>query len=153
MKLIKLTQSLFAQVDDEDFDKINDLKWYAVKAPRTYYVRSKSQGQKSLVLHRFIMNPPDNMLVDHIDGNGLNNQKENLRIVNHTSNMRNRKSHQNSSSQFLGVSYVKPWKAQIRANGKDIYLGRYTTEEEAAKAYDEAARTHYGEFANLNFKN
>lgn len=111
-------------------------------------------------MHRFIFEKynliTDNeMLVDHKDQNGLNNQKSNLRLCSKKENNSNTKSRENSSSKYLGVSYHKitfKWQASININNKQKYIGLFKTQEEAARAYDDLAKIHHGQFANLNFK-
>ncbi len=167
VKQIQLTQGKFALVDDKDFEMLSQYKWYAHKSGKTYYAeRNKDKGVGKM--HRLIMNCPEGMVVDHIDHNGLNNQKVNLRICSHAENNRNSKSRKNSKSQYLGVSlnikrrttpykdgtprdYTRhTWIAQIETNGKNYNLGRYKTEEEAALAYNAKAAELFGKFANLN---
>lgn len=106
-------------------------------------------------LHRWIMQPPDDMVVDHINGDPLDNRRSNLRICTHAQNLANGRSHRDSTSKYRGVSY-RPregtWRAQISVgNQRSKFLGQYRTEEEAALAYDAAARDRYGEYARLNF--
>lgn len=114
--------------------------------------------QKTIPAHRVVFFIHHGYLpeeIDHIDNNTLNNRIENLRGCTHQQNMRNRLPHQGGSSQYLGVTWDrrnKKWKAQIGDNGVVKHLGRFFDEEEAARAYDEAAKIHHGEFANLNFK-
>jgi hypothetical protein len=165
MKLIPLTQGLFTQVDDEDYDDLSQYKWHVVKAPYTYYVvraitspdKNSKNRQIKLRMHRVIMNPSNEMEVDHRDGNGLNNQKSNLRVCTPSQNMANRRSA--GRSRYLGVSIVylfggkyKAIRASIRIGSVVLRLGQYPTEELAAEAYDIAAWVYHGEFANLNFK-
>jgi len=102
-------------------------------------------------MHRLITKPPKNMQVDHIDGNCLNNQKNNLRICTHSENMKNRKA--NSNKRFKGVEKVPSgkWRAQITVNGKKIYIGTYETELEAAQAYDKEAVKFHKEYSKTNF--
>ena len=163
MKTIPLTQGKFALVDDEDYDYINQWKWYLDKGTRKkeypYASRNKikSEGGKRGVvkMHRVIMNTPADMVVDHIDHNGLNNQKYNMRNCYPDQNAKNSTGYGESS--YLGVSFDhrkkrKKVRAQICVEGKSIGLGYYLTEEDAARAYDRGARHYFGEFANLNFK-
>lgn len=172
MKLIKLTQGQFAQVDDEDYDYLNQFKWCTQKNRNTYYaVRAIHMNGKKckVIMHRVILELKDSkILVDHIDRNGLNNQRNNLRSCNNSQNQMNKRS--KGISKYLGVSLqnykstskntpeliYNKWHAAISPNKKRISLGLYpfTPEGEilAAKAYDQAAKEHYGEFANLNFK-
>ena len=138
MKEIKLTQGKVALVDDEDYEDLNKYKWYANKDKNTFYaMRNEIINGKSrtVMMHRKIMNNNYNLLTDHIDGNGLNNCKSNLRIVTNRQNSQNR--HINKSSKYVGVYWDKiamNWKAQIRTN-KKIYLGTFKNEEDAHNAY------------------
>jgi hypothetical protein len=153
MKKIKLTQGLSAQVDDSDYPWLNVWKWCAVKGKYTYYaVRSKpGERHKLLWMHRLIMNTPDDQEVDHQDHNGLNCQRHNMRNATHSENKKNVTPF--GRSKYLGVSYHgKRIQASININGKPTHLGYFKTEEAAARRYDEMAKLHHGEFANLNFK-
>ena len=154
MKEIKLTQGQVALVDDEDYDFLNQWKWYAHKGRKDglFYAGKRNNGDiKQIWMHRLIMNTSRGLTVDHIDHNGLNNQKCNLRNCSMSQNKMNVTPI--GLSKFLGVhprndKYV----AQIKVNGKKIYIGTFKTEEDAAHAYDNAAKKYFGEFANLNFK-
>jgi hypothetical protein len=154
MKEIKLTQGKVALVDDEDFEYLNQWKWTAKQCGIFYYaVRRKKTDGKSIqyYMHRVILNTPTCLQVDHIDHDGLNNQKHNLRNCTCSQNRMNRIPR--SKSGYLGVYYVKHYiVAQFPINGKMTHLGMFDTEELAAKKYDEYALKYYGEFANLNFK-
>lgn len=156
MREIKLTQGKVAMVDDEDFERINQFKWHAHKptASRTYYaVRNGLPKGKRIFLHREIMQTDKDLTVDHIDHDGLNNQKSNLRNCTHQQNTSNKSAHKNSTSKYVGVSFDKArnkWAAGIKINYKRIALGRYITEEGAAEAYNIAAKKLHGEFANIN---
>ena len=158
MKEIKLTQGKFALVDDEDFDFLNQWKWCAHynQGSRTFYVQRSERKEHVRVcyhMHRVIMKTPDNLFVDHSDGNGLNNQKSNLRNCDKFGNTKNKRKHKVGSSKFKGVSWDSwhnKWKCRVTNNKKVIQLGRYDSELEAAKVYNEAALKYHGEFANLN---
>ena len=139
MKAIKLTRGMEALVDDEDFEKLNEHKWYANKNYKNYYAfRGCTEGGKlhSVLMHRVVMNNPENMYIDHIDGNGLNNCKSNLRVVDNRLNQHNRK--QIKTSIYTGVyrhkEYQK-WVAQIRINKKMKGLGSFEYEIDAHNAY------------------
>lgn len=154
MKTIPLTQGLFALVDDEDFEYLNQWKWYAARQWNTYYAfrQDYSSGKpKTIRMHREVMGE-DPRNIDHRDGDGLNNQKCNLRYCTHSQNHQNRKHHRNTSSIYKGVSLTyNKWRAQIMNQGKVAYIGLFYTEEEAALAYDTKAKELFGEFARPNF--
>jgi hypothetical protein len=154
MKLIPLSQGQFAQVDDEDFEYLNQFKWYASKRGSTYYaIRTLNNTKASM--HRVIMNASNpKILIDHKDHSGLNNQKTNLRESTTAQNSKNRIG--SGNSKYLGVHLEKDsnkFVAQIRAEGKYKKIGRFILESDAAKAYNEAAIKYHGEFANLNIIN
>lgn len=149
MKEIKLSQGKITLVDDEDFDRVNQFKWYAEKKPNSFYARRKDKERKSVYMHRFILNTKNE--VDHKNHDGLDNRKTNLRKCSKSENQRNKSPKKNGSSKYLGVHFVKnrnKWRAGIGFPNK--FLGEYKTEEEAAIAYNNAARKLHGEFANLN---
>lgn len=161
MKTISITKGKTVFVDDEDYEELIKRRWFANKGKNGnfYAARRMSIGKsksKIVLMHRVILGVTDNNIkIDHIDHNGLNNQKSNLRICTNAENSKNKTSKIGSSSKYLGVSYDKEkqkWFACIQLNGKTKYLGRFNEEEMAAKAYDEAAKENHGEFANLNFK-
>lgn len=161
MKKIKLTQGRFALVDDEDFEWLNQWKWsfsghkgrkhgYAV---RRIYPNGRYQKGIVMLMHRFIMDPPANMEVDHVDRNTTNCQRHNLRICSRFENMRNTSKRENRSG-FRGVYWYqspKSWGARIVMNKKHIFLGLFENKEDAARSYDEAAKKYHKEFARLNF--
>lgn len=165
MKKIYLTQGQFTLVDDEDFDRINKFRWCAHKGRTGKYYAEGGVGLTKRYMHKMIMNTPDGMVTDHIDGNGLNNQKSNLRVCTRSQNSMNKKGH-GKTSIYKGVhfnTYARKnrtgqvilnygyWKGSIVCDRKHIHLGTFKTEIEAAKAYDEAAKKYHGEFAVLNF--
>ena len=153
MKKIPLTQGKFAVVNDKDFTELSKFRWVAQKARRTWYAWRRAEGLKCIKMHRQIMNPPDDMEIDHKDGDGLNNTRTNLRICTRTQNSMNRPPFSNNTSGFKGVMWnkrAKKWKAQIHISGRSTFLGYYSCIIEAAKAYNKAAFESYGEFAYLN---
>lgn len=117
-------------------------------------VRVKGKLQyKHVLIHRYILNPPANMVIDHINGNKLDNRKCNLRVVTTHQNNMNRSKGVKGSSQYKGVSYIasrKRWMAGIQVNNKSINLGFYKSEVNAAQAYNFAAEKYFGEFAKYN---
>lgn len=150
MKEIKLTQGQVTQVDDDDFVRFGTYKWHAVKGKgkRLFYATSLSFG----MLHRAIMGVTDRMLVvDHRDGNSLNNQKANLRICTVKQNNQNARKH-TGKSKYKGVTvaHSNKWRAQIRHEGRCLILGYFTNEVDAAIAYNTAAKEIHKEFAYLN---
>lgn len=158
MKEIKLTQGKVALVDDADYEWLSQWKWYAMKQHNTFYaVRNVWVGKnkaRGIRMHRLILGLTDfSIKSDHKDHNGLNNQRYNLRAATNSQNAFNNRSHQDSTSPFLGVSFFKRdgnWQAQISTDGKQKHIGFYKSEVEAAKAYNEAAIQYHGVFANLN---
>ena len=104
-------------------------------------------------MHRQIVSGPEDMHIDHRDGNGLMNTEDNLRAATRAQNLSNQRIRGVGSSEFRGVHWHKKrkkWQASIRVNNKPIYLGIFTSELEAVRAYNIAALKHYGEFARLN---
>lgn len=151
MKEIQLTQGKIALVDDEDFDLINSFHWrYAIINGKTYAQQIKCPSPQQL-MHRLILGAIPGQFVDHINGNGLDNRRSNLRFCTHMENMRNRKKSKNGTSQYKGV-YLEhgKWRARIMAGFRKS-LGLFTNEKEAAMAYDIAAKSLHGHFARLNF--
>lgn len=157
MKQIPLTQGKFAIVDDKDYSRVIQYKWFAHCRHNYWYAyRSIKKGNKRtmIAMHRFILDTPKGMEVDHKDFNGLNNRRNNIRNCTRAQNQQHRRKKKNKTSKYMGVSWNKRekcWYAQVRRNGKTEVLARTTNEVEAAKAYDKRARELYGEFANTNF--
>lgn len=138
MKLIALTQGQFAIVDDEDYDELSKFKWFANKDRNTFYAARVSydgKTKKNIRMHRLIMGFPQ-LQIDHRNGNGLDNRKFNLRIVDTRQNGQNR--HDTTSSRFPGVYWRESkgrWIATITHKGKRIYLGSFREEVDAFKCY------------------
>jgi len=147
---IPLTGDLYALVDRGDIEELSQYRWRTIgKIPHVYAVR-KDKG-RMIYMHRQIMKAPRNRLVDHKDGDSLNNQRENLRLATRRQNTANRRSRR-GSSQFVGVSrHGDKWMAYIDYRGKHYHLGLFDDEVEAAKARDRKAWELHGEFAYLNF--
>lgn len=156
MKTIPLTQGQVALVDDEDYEALSKFKWYANiqrkgRGEQRYAVRNahKPEGRGQVYMHRQIL--PGVTQIDHRYGNGLNNQRENLRPSTPSQNIANqKKTYRNRTSKYKGVhlhTQLKKWSVQV--NHK--HVGLFVDEEDAARAYDRAALKVYGEFARLNF--
>lgn len=158
MKHIPLTKDKVAVVDDCDFAYLSQFSWQAHKGRHTYYAcRQARRGtgkQATEQMHRVITAAPHNMDVDHWDGDGLNNQRYNLRLCSNLQNSCNKRKVAAASSVFKGVTWNKrlnKWVSQAQLAGAKMHLGVFETEKEAARAYDRAAVQHFGEFARLNF--
>jgi hypothetical protein len=156
-KEIKLTtRDMVALVDDDMYDYLMQWKWTVHNGRNTLYAvrKGKRPLQKKVWMHREITNAPAGMQVDHINGDGLCNLRENLRVCTVAENLRNRRKPVNNTSGYKGARLHKEtnrYQACIEINGKAIHLGYYTDPVDAARAYDEAARKYFGEFAKLNF--
>lgn len=167
---IPLTQGKFALVDAEDVERVNAMgkwlaswshrskndKWYAQKTIYLPGLRDGKRIKKTVLMSRFLMDAPVGLEVDHKNHNTLDNQKENLRVCTHAENVSNRVVDKKTQSGFKGVYKIfnsNPirFKAMIVKNREQILLGHFNSKEEAAKAYDGAAKKLFGEFAVLNF--
>jgi hypothetical protein len=157
MKLIVLSRGLAAKVSDHRYEALNKWKWYALNAGRAFYAARdvKILGKKvTLLMHRIVAGAVEGEQVDHINLDTLDNQDENLRIADKSENMRNRNLQRNNKSGYKGVRRKKGshrWLSRLKMRGREIHLGYFDTAEEAARAYDEAAKVHHGRFARLNF--
>jgi hypothetical protein len=159
MKKIPLTQGKFALVDDEDYERLSQYKWYASKGWNTFYANRDiwNSGDKiSIPMHREILNLQyhDKKFVDHINQDGLDNRKKNLRIATKATNAHNSKLQRNNTSGYRGVVWHKQinrWMARIVINGITKNCGCYKTKEEAAVAFDNAVREFRDSKASLNF--
>jgi hypothetical protein len=153
VRKIPLTQGKFALVDNRDYYRLVKQKWNAAIANNTFYAAG-TQSRKSIKMHRFIMDAPAHLVVDHIDHNGLNNVRGNLRLCTFAQNARNIQPTKGTSSRYKGVCWKKKekkWVANVQPNNKRYFLGYFDNEIDAAKAYDKKAAEVFGEFACLNF--
>lgn len=160
-KFIKLNKDQYAIVDAEDSKELNKYNWF-LRLPtgsNTQYAQRNNWCKKSkkhltpLKMHRVIMNAQKDEIVDHINGNGLDNRKSNLRICTTRQNNRNQRPQIGRSSKYKGVYWKKDrskWRANIKTYGKSKHLGYFIEEVEAAKAYNKAALELFGEYSLLN---
>lgn len=149
MREIKLTRGAVALVDDEDFERVNQHKWFLQS--RGYAARMKNR--KMILMHRFIMNTPVGMETDHKDRVRLNNQKHNLRTCTTAENSHNTVAHAKGSSGYKGVCKCPTtgqWMCRIKTGGKSVWLGRFDKKEDAALRYNKEAVRLHGEFAYQN---
>lgn len=172
MKIIGRNYELSVLVDEADLELIGRYKWHRLIGRNTTYVTAADKNGKTVYLHRLIMGLMDagrSVFIDHIDGNGLNNSRTNLRVTDNRGNQASvgKNLSAKSTSTYKGVYYskkqvIRPWKAQItlpeagklysdnKRRGKRQHLGSYRTEKEAATAYNIAAIALFGEYAKLN---
>lgn len=149
---------LFAVVDAADLIKVSGRRWHVHhSSERAWYAFAwdlTGPKRKRVWMHHVIIGtPPEMREVDHIDGDGLNNRKGNLRVVTHAQNAANRRANCTGKSHYKGVSPAEygRWMARLRCDGKTILAKRFDTEEDAARAYDDAAYALHGDAAALNF--
>ena len=157
MKQIPLSRGMLAIVSEEDYPRLAKFNWYARKNGRRWYAcrQVRQDGKiRQLTMHGCLMKPENGDVVDHVNHNGLDNRRENLRTCKRSQNGWNmQKRSALTSSKYKGVSWRRAdsrWVAQISANGKNRLVGKFETEEAAAEAYDHAARLLFGKFASLN---
>lgn len=156
-KEVALSKGKVAIVDDEDFDRVSEYRWFyrglhgrssVEYAIRTFYRDGK---HRTVYLHRFILDAPHGVEVDHIDRNGLNNRRSNIRLATRSLNEAN-KDHPLGKSGFRGVHPMRSkWRGQIMVNQVTYRSTYFSDPVDAARWYDEQARKHFGEFARLNF--
>jgi len=155
MKEIPLTQSKIAIVDDDMFEELSKHKWY-FEGRYAARISSLHLGKQKLIrMHRTICSTPDGMETDHINGDKLDNRRENLRICTRAENSRNKRKRAHNTSGYKGVYWYKQdkkWEAQIEIEGKNIHLGYFEDLLNAARAYDAAAIKLHGSFARTNFQ-
>lgn len=154
---VRMPRGYYVLVDASDFPLIADYSWHASGDGETIVYANtwsyRSGIRRPLRMHRLIMNPPDNLVVDHKNGNTLDNRRSNLRVCTSRENNLNLPGKPNTSSQFKGVKWRAErgtWIATIYVDGRTQYLGSTRDERAAAKLYNEAAKLHFGEFAWLS---
>jgi hypothetical protein len=153
---VPLTRGFIATIDANDASLLSDKNWCAKQDKNNVYAISKhvcNGVEHTIYMHRVLMDAKSGEQVDHKNGNGLDNRRENLRIATHAQNMRNQGVRINNSTGFKGVSFLKEsgkWRARIHSNGKKIELGSYSTPEAAADAYKKASEQLHGEFSRTH---
>ena len=157
-RFIPLTRNQNAIVDEDDFERLAAFNWAAhwSSITHTFYAERWAGNGKHIKMHRFIMNAKEGEKIDHRSHDTLDNRKENLRQAGLYGNAQNARIRSDNPSGFRGVSrtplsHVLRWRARIHFRTLPIYVGEYSTPEQAARAYDEAAKKYHGEFAHLNF--
>lgn len=152
--IVPLTRGLAAVIDAADAPLVEGANWYAIQDHDTFYaasMRRADDGRRYRVaLHRIIVGAGPGTEVDHWDLDGLNNRRSNLRLATRGENCCNRKLQRNNTSGLKGVTYrYGKWRAKIGVKSAKIYLGSFSTREEAYSAYCAAAAKYHGEFARL----
>jgi hypothetical protein len=153
-KIISTSRGYEILVSEIDYEALSKWKWYVNS--NGYAVREAliDGKRKTVFMHKVIMNTPNDLLTDHINGHKLNNQRSNLRICSKAQNRWNSKRSINAKNQYRGVSrlvqHKNKWQARLKVNGRAIYLGCFSDQKDAAIAYNAAAKLHFGEFAKLN---
>jgi len=148
---IALSRGLVALVDDADVQRIlAAAPWHAYPSGDTFYARHSITPSRQITLHAFLTGWA---FVDHVNRDGLDNRRENLRPATNSQNQMNARMHSNNTSGFKGVQRCGrlTWKAHIKLDSRRLHLGTFDTPQEAAHAYDEAAAHYFGEFARPNF--
>ena len=151
---IPLTQGKYAIVDPERYEEFARHKWFTKRCDGRFYAVRWGK-KKSVMMHQVIIGTEEGKVIDHINGNGLDNREANVRFATQQQNSWNqRKQRGRTSSKYKGVCWAKQrdqWRARITFNGRVIHLGRFETEAAAAMAYDTKAKEVFGEYAWLNF--
>lgn len=155
---IELSRGLKTIVDADVYEWASKRNWYAGKSKGGFYAISdepmiNGRRGKKVLLHREVIGAKPGQMVDHINGNPLDNRKANLRFCDHSTNSMNTKRRADNTSGYRGVTWHsrgKKWLAQLVAGGKHYSIGLFSSKEDAARAYNVYALKHHGEFARLN---
>jgi len=142
-----------ALCDDADYEYLSQFKWYRAtpSTKKTYYAVTCING-KQIGMHRLLLNAKPRQQIDHKNGKGYDNRRENIRFCTHQQNQANQHARYCGSSKYRGVRKCKTgWISNIHLNGKSVHIGVFPTEKQAARAYDRIAKAIHGEFANTNF--
>jgi hypothetical protein len=157
LAFIPLSQNLEAVIDASDAPLVEGRNWHAVENRNVFYARAcgprGTKPRRMIPLHRLLMSPPDGLLVDHIDGNGLNCRRSNMRLATVAENTRNQRLSVANTSQRKGVTWhkrLRKWVAYIGVSGRTLHLGRFDDIEEAAAKRAEAEAKYYNDFATRN---
>ena len=154
-KEIELRPGFTVIIDDADYERVSKFRWNLHKTPKNYYAyrneRNGSWRRRQLIHHFLLGTETSDTLIDHVNGNGLDNRRENLRICSKKENCRNTPKRCNNTSGYKGVGKCgKKWRAMIGVDGKRTHLGVFENIIDAVKAYNDAAIKYHGEFARLN---
>jgi hypothetical protein len=156
MKEVKLTKGKVSLVDDDDFGRVSKFKWHANWNNYNWYAKRSFTGGRQESLHHFIFGVGNGVMLDHINGESLDNRKSNLRICNKMQNAGNsRKRIDGCSSKYKGVGWNKRthrWIVRIRMGGERKYIGSFLNEDDAGRAYDAEASKYFGVFSRPNFR-
>lgn len=152
---VPLTKGYEAVIDAADVPLVGQYNWCAAVKPHTVYARrtdGSTGKERTVLLHRVLMGEPDGLEVDHRDGDGLNNRRDNLRVATNAQNQHNQRTRNDNSSGFKGVSWYgrgKKWQVRIKLNGKQRHIGYHATPEEAHAAYAAASERLHGDFGRI----
>lgn len=155
MKVLEISKGMQTLLDDDTYDWLSAWRWCPVMDRRGYtYVRRTSREEGTLLMHRLITGAQKGFVVDHINHNTLDNRRENLRLCTRSQNAQNAYGQRETSSKYKGVCFerrgLKRWRASMKLDQKSIFIGNFATEREAARAYNQRAKSTFGEFAKLN---
>ena len=155
-----MAQPRYAKVDPADYKRLRGYEWLARKGKNSFYARrhvpvGKGKKESLIYLHQEVIQVPEGMVIDHINHDGMDNRSANVRVATYSQNLYHRKKRSGAKySKYKGVCWKKEsrkWVARIGFQKKEVHLGYFTSEIDAARAYDDAAKNYHGEFACLNF--